>query len=55
MHAGWTPRGDSYKVLSGSARYRLPVSRANAFATAGAINGTGISPIPVGASALGTI
>jgi hypothetical protein len=39
----------------GNDRTRLPVSAKSAFATAGAIGGTGGSPVPVGNSRLGTM
>ena len=39
----------------GSDRYRFPVKRNRALATAGAMTGTGGSPQPVGASVLGTM
>jgi hypothetical protein len=41
-------------TANGSLRKRLPVKAATALAMAGAIGGTGGSPTPVGASALGT-
>ena len=42
-------------VTSGKLRYRLPVSCASAFTTAGEITGTGGSPHPDGLSVLGTM
>jgi hypothetical protein len=42
-------------VSSGRDRYLFPVSRANAFTTAGEVTGVAGSPTPKGASSLGTI
>jgi hypothetical protein len=44
-----------HSVVSGNERYRFPVSLERALTTAGAIDGTGASPAPVGASVLGTM
>ena len=44
-----------YTVTNGRVRYRVPVSRDRALATAGEITGTGGSPHPDGFSVLGTI
>jgi hypothetical protein len=44
-----------YKATSGKVLYRLPVRLANPLTTAGAINGTGHSPTPVGGAVVGTI
>src|SRR5207247_11188770 len=42
-------------IRMGDLRTRLPVAANTAFATAGAIGGTGGSPTPIGCSVLGTM